>query len=113
MEKVSPDTSESETANDLIEIEEEDCNNNNSKPRDLKPLSSNSRATPLLVGTTETLHVVHLVSPSEIYFVKERYKFCKFCKDVERKAEALPPTRFVPEVGTVVFVKGSDKLWYR
>ena len=75
---------------------------------------ANCRSTPLVVGQKETLLVVHVVSPREVYLVKEIEEFYNFLLEVNKKAERLEyKALFRPEVGSLVFVQGSDDIWYR
>ena len=110
MKRASSETSE--TASDQIEVEDHDRNNNEPKCS-VKPFSANSRATALVVGTTEKLYVTHVVSPIEIYCVKDKEKFYKFYKKIGKKAEGLSPNWFIPVSRALVFVQGSDGIWYR
>ena len=58
--------------------------------------------------------MVHVVSPSEVYMVKELDDFYDFLLEVNKKAERLEyEALFRPEVGSLVFVQGSDDIWYR
>ena len=103
-----PKTQEEQVKNDCLEKDEKE------KERDPKRSSANSKATALGIGRSEQVHVTHLVSPAEIYVVKERDKFYNFCTNLNKKAESLPsPIEFSAEVGSVVLVQASDKIWYR
>ena len=100
-----PKTQEEQVKHDCIEKE---------KKSDPKRSSANSEAAALHIGLSERVHVTHLVSPAEIYVVKERDKFYKFCAKLNKKAESLPsPTEFSAEVGSVLLVQASDTIWYR
>ena len=58
-----------------------------SSSEDTKP--ANCRSTPLVVGQNETLLVVHVVSPREVYLVKQVDDFYNFLLEVNKTAERL------------------------
>ena len=85
---------------------------NSSEERETQP--ANWRSTPLDVGQNETLLVVHVVSPREVYLVKKIDDFYNFVLEVNKRAERLKyEALFRPSVGSLVFVQGSDDIWYR
>ena len=85
---------------------------NSSEERETQP--ANWRSTPLDVGQKETLLVVHVVSPREVYLVKKIDDFYNFVLEVNKRAERLKyEALFRPSVGSLVFVQGSDDIWYR
>ena len=85
---------------------------NSSEERETQP--ANWRSTPLDVGQKETLLVVHVVSPREVYLVKKIDDFYNFVMEVNKRAERLKyEALFRPSVGSLVFVQGSDDIWYR
>jgi len=113
-------TSESNKTIDDLEVETKESDNNSNKQKEFtnpesQVVSTNSKVTRLEVGDTIKLRVTHVVSPREVYFIKDKEKFYQLCLKINQKAQALipSPTDFTPEVGSLVFAKAKDKIWYR